>query len=52
VPKLTNISAFRSTIDAYKQLDFEICISGHNKPQTKAVLARIEAALSQLKEQN
>ncbi|MDR2166530.1 MAG: MBL fold metallo-hydrolase [Clostridiales bacterium] len=43
VPKLTDLEAFRGTIAAYKKLDFEICISGHNKPQNKSVLARIEA---------
>jgi len=35
----------QATIDFLKQIDFDICVLGHNKPQTKAVLARMEAAL-------
>jgi len=41
----TNMETMQRTIDIFKQYDFDICISGHNKPQTKAVLARMEAAL-------
>ena len=41
----TDMETMQNTIDIFKQYDFDICISGHNKPQTKAVLARMEAAL-------
>ena len=41
----TDMETMRSTIDIFKKIDFEICISGHNKPQGYDVLARMEAAL-------
>jgi glyoxylase-like metal-dependent hydrolase (beta-lactamase superfamily II) len=41
----TDMETMQNTIDIFKTIDFDICISGHNKPQTKAVLARMEAAL-------
>ena len=41
----TNLETFRQMIETYKGYDFDICICGHNKPQTKAVLARMENAL-------
>ena len=41
----TDYDTFRNLIELYKKYDFEYCISGHNKPQTKDVLARMEAAL-------
>jgi len=44
----TDIQTMQRTIDIFKTIDFDICISGHNKPQTKAVLARMEAALPEV----
>ena len=41
----TDIETFQRLIETYKQYDFNHCISGHNKPQKKAVLARMEFAL-------
>jgi len=41
----TDMETMQRTIDFFKTIDFDICISGHNKPQTKAVLAHMEAAL-------
>ena len=41
----TDLETFRQMIETYKGYDFEICVCGHNKPQTKAVLARMESAL-------
>ena len=41
----TDDKTMLNTINIYKQYDFEICISGHNNPQPKSVLARIEAEL-------
>lgn len=42
----TDAATFKTNvIDAYKQYDFEICISGHNKPQGRDVLTRMEARL-------
>ena len=42
----TNIETFRNkVINAYKQYDFDVCISGHNKPQGKDVVSRMEAAI-------
>jgi len=42
----TDMETMQLTINFFETLDFDICISGHNKPQTKAVLARMEAALA------
>ena len=42
----TDMETMQRTIDIFKTIDFDICISGHNKPQTKAVLARMEAELA------
>ena len=41
----TDLATFRRMIENYKQYDFDFCVSGHNKPQTKDVLARMEATL-------
>ena len=41
----TDLETFKQLIETYKSIDFEICISGHNKPQGKDVVARMEAAL-------
>ena len=41
----TDLETFRALIGIYKKYDFKICISGHNKPQDKSVLARMEADL-------
>ena len=41
----TDPQTFRQMIETYKTYDFEICICGHNKPQPKSVLARMENAL-------
>lgn len=41
----TDLETFRQMIETYKSYNFDICICGHNKPHTKAVLARMENAL-------
>jgi len=42
----TDVETFKDrVIDAYKQYDFDMCISGHNKPQGRDVVSRMEAAL-------
>ena len=41
----TDIEIFRKAIEIYKTYDFEICISGHNKPQGKDIAQKMEAAL-------
>jgi len=42
----TDMETFAQVIETYKQYDFDVCICGHKKPQTKAVLARMESALA------
>ena len=42
----TDVTTFRNLIETYKKLDFDFCVSGHNKPQTKAVICRMESALA------
>lgn len=41
----TDHETFRRLIETYKKYDFDFCISGHNKPQKKDVLTRMEFAL-------
>jgi len=41
----TDQEIFQKMIETYKEYDFKHCISGHNKPQTKDVLKRMETAL-------
>jgi len=41
----TDPVTFRRLIGNYRLYGFEYCISGHNKPQKKAVLDRMESAL-------
>lgn len=41
----TDLETFRRVIETYKKYDFNICISGHNKPQKKEVLKHMESAL-------
>jgi glyoxylase-like metal-dependent hydrolase (beta-lactamase superfamily II) len=41
----TDFETFQRLIETYKKYDFEWCISGHNKPQKKAVLSRMESSL-------
>ena len=41
----TDLTTFQRLIEVYKEYDFKFCISGHNKPQTKEVLTRMEDAL-------
>ena len=41
----TDLTTFQGLIETYKQYNFDICISGHNKPQKKAVLERMESKL-------
>ena len=44
----TDVETYRNrVINAYKQYDFEVCISAHNKPLGKDVISRIEASLEQ-----
>jgi len=48
IPKInTDMATMQSTIALFKQYDFDICISGHNKPQKKDVLGRMDAALQE-----
>lgn len=42
----TDIETFQSLIETYRQCDFDICISGHNKPQARDVLTRMESGLA------
>jgi len=42
----TDPETFAQVIETYKKYAFDVCICGHNKPQTKAVLARMESALA------
>ena len=42
----TDLETFKRLIEIYRRYDFGCCISGHNKPQTKAVLSRMESALA------
>jgi len=42
----TDMETFQSLIELYKRYDFDVCISGHNKPQNKSILARMEASLA------
>ena len=49
----TDIDTFNELIKCYKDIDFSLCISGHNKPQTKDVLFRMESELNEAwKKQN
>jgi len=41
----TDLETFQKLLELYKKYDFHYCISGHNKPQTKDVITRMEAAL-------
>ena len=43
IPKInTDLETFKSLIDTYKKYDFNLCISGHNKPQEKNVISIME----------
>ena len=44
-----DLSDFERMIEAYKQYDFDICISSHSEPQTKDVIAFLEADLAKLR---
>ncbi len=41
----TDMETFKSTIELYKNYDFDYCISGHNKPQGKDIAERMDIAL-------
>ena len=43
-----DIAGFQQMIEIYKQYDFEICVSGHSKPQTKEVISLLEVALAKM----
>jgi glyoxylase-like metal-dependent hydrolase (beta-lactamase superfamily II) len=43
----TDAETFRSTLAVYKRYDFDICVSGHNKPQGKDIIPRMEDALDE-----
>jgi len=46
IPEIeTDLPTFQRMIETYKQYEFDVCISGHNKPQMKDVIARMEIAL-------
>jgi glyoxylase-like metal-dependent hydrolase (beta-lactamase superfamily II) len=42
----TDMGTFREMINTYRNYDFDFCVSGHNKPQDKTVLSRMDAALA------
>ena len=42
----TDMDTFQRLIETYRQYDFKFCISGHNKPQDRTVLARMESNLA------
>ena len=42
-----DLSDFQRLVEAYKQYDFEVCISGHCEPQTKEVIGYLEIALAE-----
>jgi len=42
----TDLETFQKLIETYKRYDFDVCVSGHNKPQPKSVLAQMEATLA------
>lgn len=44
----TDKATLMKTLEMWKKLDFEIAISGHNKPQGKDVIKRMEAELAKL----
>ena len=41
----TDKETFIKLIDIYKSYDFELCVSGHNKPQKKDIVARMQGEL-------
>jgi len=41
----TDMETFKKVIDVYRKYDFEICISGHNKPQGKNITSLMDANL-------
>ncbi|MCL2170459.1 MAG: MBL fold metallo-hydrolase [Defluviitaleaceae bacterium] len=46
IPEIhTDKATFSRLIETYRQFDFEICISGHNKPQGKEVVEKMAKAL-------
>jgi len=46
VPEIdTDLDTFKRLLVLYGNIDFEVCISGHNKPQGKDVVSRMESAL-------
>jgi len=45
------LTDFQHLIDAYKQCDFEVCISGHCEPQPKEVIGWLETALTEAKKE-
>ena len=47
VPEIhTDIETFKRLIELYKGYDFEVCVSGHNKPLGREVIGLMEATLS------
>jgi glyoxylase-like metal-dependent hydrolase (beta-lactamase superfamily II) len=43
----TDAKTFRDTLLIYKRYAFETCVSGHNKPQGRDIIPRMEAALDE-----
>lgn len=41
----TDLETFKKLINLYDTYDFDVCISGHNKPQGKDVVERMNSAL-------
>lgn len=47
VPEIeTDVATFKRVIETYKKYPFEICISGHNTPQGREILSRMESELN------
>jgi len=42
----TDRDTFKQLIETYRRYDFEICLSGHNSPQPKSVLDKMQSQLN------
>ena len=43
----TDLETFQKLIDLYGTYDFDVCISGHNKPQDKGLIERMRSAFDE-----
>ena len=41
----TGIALFRDTLSRYREYDFSVCVSGHNRPFGKEIISRMERDL-------